>query len=64
MNYLARFSPNIAKLTELLRQLLCKNVEFIWLPNHTKAFNVIKEELCGNIDILSYYRPGKTISRG
>ena len=61
VNYLARFSPNIAKLTELLRQLLCKNAEFIWLPNHTKAFNVIKEELCGNTDILSYYRPGKKL---
>ena len=59
VNYLARFSPNIAKLTEPLRQLLCKNAEFIWLPNHTKAFNAIKEELCGNTDILSYYRPEK-----
>ena len=61
VNYLARFSPNIAKLTEPLRQLLHKNAEFIWLPNHTKAFNVIKEELCGNTDILSYHRPGKKL---
>ena len=61
MNYLPRFSPNIAKLTELLRQLLCKNAEFIWLPNHTKAFNAIKEELCGNTDILLYYRPEKKL---
>ena len=46
VNYLSRFSPNIAKMTCILRALLKKNTEFIWLPQHTTDFKAIVEELC------------------
>ena len=46
VNYLSRFSPNIAKMTCNLRALLKKNTEFLWLPQHSPDFKAIVQELC------------------
>ena len=35
VNYLSRFSPNIAKMTTNLRALLKKGTEFLWHPQHS-----------------------------
>ena len=45
VNYLSRFSPNIAKMMTNLRALLKKNTEFPWHPQHSADFQAIVEEL-------------------
>lgn len=55
INYLRRFVDNFAEKTSKLRELLKKNVEFQWLPEHTKVLNKIKtllskEPILGNFD--------------
>ena len=43
VNYLSRFSLNIAKMTCNLRALL-KNTEFLWLPQHSVNFKGIVQD--------------------
>ena len=45
VNYLSRFSPNIAKIMTNLRALLKKGTEFIWHPHHSADFKAIVDEL-------------------
>ena len=54
VNYLSRFSPNIAKMMCNLRALLKKNTEFLWLLQHTRDFQHIVQELCSP-KLLKYY---------
>ncbi|KXJ12138.1 Uncharacterized protein K02A2.6 [Exaiptasia diaphana] len=42
INYLNRFSPVIAQTSEPLRQLMKKEVPFVWQPEHQKAFLDLK----------------------
>ena len=44
-NQLGIFIPDLAHLTTELGQLLKKNVAYLWLPEHEKAFTQIKEML-------------------
>ena len=60
VNYLSRFSPNIAKMTCNLRALLKKNTEFLWLPQHSKDFKSIVQELCSP-KLLKYYDSTKNL---
>ena len=60
VNYLSRFSPNIAKMTCNLRALLKKGTEFIWLPQHTTDFKSIVDELCSP-KLLKYYDSTKKL---
>ena len=60
VNYLSRFSPNIAKMTCNLRALLKKNKEFLWLPQHTEDFQCIVQELC-SLKLLKYYYSTKKL---
>ena len=60
MNYLSRFSPNIAKITVSLRTLLKKENEFLWHPQHSKDFKAIVDELC-NPKLLRYYNSKKKL---
>ena len=60
VNYLSRFSPNIAKMTCNLRALLKKGTEFIWLPQHSTDFKTIVEELCSP-KLLKYYDSTKKL---
>ena len=54
VNYLSRFSLNIAKMTCNLRALLKRNTEFLWLPQHSADFKAIVQELC-SLKLLKYY---------
>ena len=60
VNYLSRFSPNIAKMTVNLRALLKKENEFLWHPKHSKDFKVIVDELCSP-KLLKYYNSKKKL---
>jgi len=43
---LSCFLPDLAHMTQPLRELLKKNVAFNWLPEHQEQFERIKKELC------------------
>ena len=60
VNYLSRFSPNIAKMTCNLKALLRKNTEFLWLPQHSDYFKHIVQELCSP-KLLKYYDSTKNL---
>ena len=60
VNYLSRFSPNIAKMTVNLRALLKKNTEFLWFPQHSADFKAIVQELCSP-KLLKYYDSTKKL---
>ena len=60
VNYLSRFSRNIAKLTINLRGLLKKGTEFIWKPQHSKDFQTIIHELYSP-KLLKYYNSNKDL---
>ena len=60
VNYLSRFSPNIAKMMCNLRAQLKKNTEFLWLPQHTEDFQCIVQELCSP-KLLKYYNSTKKL---
>ena len=44
-NQLGKFAPNLAELTQPLRELLSKSRKWIWGPPQSKAFNLVKAEL-------------------
>ena len=60
VNYLSRFSPNIAKMMTNLRSLLKKGTEFLWLPQHSADFNAIVDELCSP-KLLKFYDGNKKL---
>lgn len=45
INYLRSFIPNMAELTEPLRQLLKNKVDFLWTNNHEKTVETLKQML-------------------
>ena len=56
MNYCSQFIPRYADLTEPLRNLTKKNIEFIWTDKHENAFQKLKIELT-NSKFVAYYQP-------
>ena len=61
VNYLNRFSPHLAELSEPLRQICRQNVEFeLTEPVHV-AFSRTKEEISKNIT-LPYFNPNSSIT--
>ena len=44
-NQLGKFTPNLAELTQPLRELLSKSRKWMWGPPQSKAFNLVKAEL-------------------
>ena len=60
VNYLSRFSPNIAKMTINLPGLLRKGNEFIWQEQHSNDFQAIIHELCSP-KLLKYYDSKKDL---
>lgn len=54
INYLNRFSPVIAQTSEPLRQLMKKEVPFVWQPEHQKAFQELKQVIT-EAPVLAYY---------
>ena len=56
VNYLMKFLPNLADVNRPLRELLHKDSVREWGPEHTRAFEDIKQMIC-NAPILSWYDP-------
>ena len=59
-NFLSKFSPRMAEISEPLHQLTCKGIPFIWGPEHTEAFQLLKREI-STAPILRYYDPKKPV---
>ena len=58
VQYFSKFSPRIAEITELLRDLMKKHAPYAWGPDHNHAFDSIKKEIV-HTPILRYYDPKK-----
>ena len=59
-NFLSKFSARMAEISEPLHQLTCKGIPFIWGPEHTEAFQLLKREI-STAPILQYYDPKKPV---
>ena len=59
VNYLNRFSPHLAELSELLRQICRQNVEFELTESVCVAFSRTKEEILRNTT-LPYFNPSSS----
>ena len=60
INYMARFLPNVATVTEPMRRLLVKDSQFEWTSEQQSAFARVKEMICA-CGTLSYFDPAKPI---
>lgn len=58
VNYLNRYSPRLADLTEPLRKLCKKETMFSWESQQQHAFDEIKKEICST-PVLTYFNPKK-----
>ena len=58
VNYLNRFSPIMAQTSEPLRQLMKKDIPFVWQPEHHRAFQSLKQ-IITEAPVLAYYDPEK-----
>ena len=54
IQYLSKFSPRIAELSEPLWDLIKKHAPYSWGPEHSQAFDYIKKEIV-QVPILRYY---------
>ena len=54
VNYLSRFIPELSALWQLLQSLVKENTEYIWLPQHTDAFEKIKDAVSQDC-LLQFY---------
>ena len=61
VQYLSKFSPRIAELSEPLHDLTKKHAPYVWGPEHSQAFDDIKKEIV-QAPILKYYDPRKEIA--
>lgn len=60
ITYLSKFIPNLSEVDALLRQLLKRDVEFMWQPAQQVAFDSLKE-LCTHPPVLKYFDPTKPV---
>ena len=58
VTYMSPFIPKLAEHTKTLRELLKKDVEYIWTPAHTTAFRKLKSLICKGVT-LAYFDPSK-----
>ena len=54
VNQLGKFSPNLAELTQPLRELLSKHNAWLWGPTQERAFTQVKEELSKSTTLTLY----------
>ena len=57
-NYLSRFIPNHATLTEPLRKLTKKDVKWIWTDDQQSSFLKTKEDIMSS-HVMAYFDPCK-----
>lgn len=63
VNYLAKFSPNLSAITAPMRQLLSKEVEFIWDQPQNEAFEEVKNILTSSPGpVLAYFDTAKHLT--
>lgn len=60
ITYVGKFIPNLSEKTSNLRQLIKKNMEFIWLDAHEKEFNNLKNLLMSS-PVLKFFDNNKPI---
>jgi len=60
INYLTKFIPNLSQKTQVLRQLLQKDTEWSWDPEHDLAFETLKA-CVSSTPVLKYYDPSKPL---
>jgi len=46
VNQMCKFSPNVARISKPLRELLSSKTEWIWIATHGEAFCELKQEIC------------------
>ncbi|KAJ8871600.1 hypothetical protein PR048_027927 [Dryococelus australis] len=63
VNYVGKFVPNLAEITEPIRQLLKERNTFLWEEPQELAFKKIKHLLCSP-PVLLHYDPNKDIRVG
>ena len=56
MNYLSKFLPRLAEVTQPLHELTAKKAPFLWSPQHESAFADIKQ-LVADHPVLKFYDP-------
>jgi hypothetical protein len=56
LNYYGKFIPNRSTLAKPLNRLLCRDVPWKWMPQHTAAFQRIKDALVSST-VLTHYNP-------
>ena len=61
INYLPKFLPNMSFITEPIRKLLKKDVEFMWMEPQERAFSHIVDIL-GKEPVLTYYDVKKPVT--
>ena len=61
VTYLAKFIPHLSEMTEPLRRLEDKNVEFQWLDQHSIAMNTINKFLT-EAPVVRYYDVSKPVT--
>ena len=54
VNQLGKFTPNLAQLSQPLRELLGKNSTWVWGPSQSEAFSLVKEELSKSTTLALY----------
>ena len=59
-NFLSKFSPRMAEISEPLHQLTCNGVPYIWGLEHTEGFQLLKREI-STAPVLRYYNPKKSV---
>ena len=61
VSYLNKYPQRLADMGDSLRELIKKNVKFIWGSEHTETFDAIKKETT-RVLILRYYDPSKPLT--
>lgn len=60
-NYVSKFIENFSEVSAPLRQLLHKDVQFSWQPEHQKAFDELKKKLISP-PVLAFYDVNKPLT--
>lgn len=61
LKYLAKFIPNLSKLSANLGSLIHKESDFLWTESHKKELGILKEIVTSR-PVLTIYDPKKTIT--
>ena len=60
VNYLTKFIPNLSQKTQVLRQLLTKDSEWSWGPEHDLAFETLKT-CVSSTHVFKYHNSSKSL---